>query len=332
MLAPLEVPQRDGPVIPATGEPAPIGTHLERLHRPLMRFSLPHAHPAVHLPPAQPAVAASTDQQLPTRSPGHGRDYPRMPHKGAIACPPGRVALPALHLPHEELPALAATAPRGQPRTIGAPGHTRDDPVMPRQPQQLRPIRCVPHIHVAIITPADQPRPVRTPGHATDPGRELTAHPTPRALRPVPHQHALQNSSAGQALPVRTPGHPIEEGVGAVEVPENLDTGPCGWLPEPDSIIPPGTCQPAPIGTPPHAGRGPAMAAQQFEWRPTLHLPDSHHGIRAATSQLGAVWTPGHVGEGGRVALEDPRALRTFDIPETQRAIATATEQAPRIG
>src|SRR6266516_3339942 len=57
MLATLEVPEHDGPVIPATGEPAPIGTHLERLHRPLMRFSLPHAHPAVHLPPAQPAVA-----------------------------------------------------------------------------------------------------------------------------------------------------------------------------------------------------------------------------------------------------------------------------------
>src|SRR5713226_2666518 len=135
MLATLQIPERDGPVLPATGQSASIGTHLERLHRPLMRFSLPHALPAVDLPPAQPAVAASTDKPLPTRSPGHGRDYPRMPHKGPITCPPGRVALPALHLPHEKLPALAAAATRGQPRTIGAPGHAYDDSIMPRQPQ-----------------------------------------------------------------------------------------------------------------------------------------------------------------------------------------------------
>src|SRR3989440_8214421 len=125
MLATVQVPDRDGPVLPATGQPASIGTQLERLDGPLMRFSLPHALPAVHLPPAQPAVAASTDKPLPTRSPGHGRGYPRMPHQGAIACitsppewVPGRVALPALHLPHEEPPALSAAAPRGQPRSI----------------------------------------------------------------------------------------------------------------------------------------------------------------------------------------------------------------------
>src|SRR5437660_1107039 len=142
MLAMLQIPDSDGPVIAAAGKPASIGTHLERLHRPLMRFLLPHALPAVHLPPAQPAVAASTDKPLPTGSPGHGRDCPRMPHQGAIACipslperVPGRVALPALHLPLEELPALAAATTRGQPRSIGAPGHARDDSMMPRQPQ-----------------------------------------------------------------------------------------------------------------------------------------------------------------------------------------------------
>src|SRR5947209_5477739 len=286
MLATLEIPEHDGPVLPAAGQPTPIGAHLERLNCPLMGFSHLYTLPALDLPPAHPPVTASTDKPLPARSPGHGRDYPRMPHQGAIACPPGRVALPALHLPHEELPALSlplAAATRGQPRSIGAEGHARDDSMMPRQPQQLRPIRCVPHIHVAIITPADQPRPVRTPGHATDPGRELAAQPALGARRHIPHQDALQNSSAGQALPVRTPGHPIEEGVGVVEVPENLDTGPGGWLPEPDSIIPPGTGQPTPIGTPPHAGHGPAMPAPHFECRPTARLPEAHRGIRAAT-------------------------------------------------
>src|SRR2546421_164823 len=36
MLATLEVPEVDGPVIAATGEPAAIGTDLERPHRSLM--------------------------------------------------------------------------------------------------------------------------------------------------------------------------------------------------------------------------------------------------------------------------------------------------------
>src|SRR5713226_70823 len=78
MLATLQIPERDGPVLPATGQSAPIGTHLERLHRPLMRFSLPHALPAMHLPPAQHPVTVSTEQQLSTESPGQRRDHPRM--------------------------------------------------------------------------------------------------------------------------------------------------------------------------------------------------------------------------------------------------------------
>src|SRR5450432_2023752 len=151
-----------------------------------MRLLYPHTLPTVDLPPAQPAVAASTDQHLPTRNPGYSRNYPWMPHKSAIPCLPGRVA-PPLYLPDEEFSAFSAAAPRGQPRPIGTPGHARNDSMMPRQPQQLRPIRCVPHIHVAIITPADQARPVRTPSHATDPGRGLTAHPAWGACRSVPY-------------------------------------------------------------------------------------------------------------------------------------------------
>src|SRR2546428_612224 len=51
MLATVQVPERDDPVLPTTGQSAAIGTHLERLHRPLMRSSHPHALPARHLPP-----------------------------------------------------------------------------------------------------------------------------------------------------------------------------------------------------------------------------------------------------------------------------------------
>src|SRR5205823_7992424 len=101
MLATLQIPERDGPVVTATGQTGAIGAHLERLHRPLMRFSHPHALPAVHLPPAHPAVTASTDHQLSTGSPGQRRDHPRMPRKGVHA-------LPAVGIPHDELPALSA--------------------------------------------------------------------------------------------------------------------------------------------------------------------------------------------------------------------------------
>src|SRR5438132_1255470 len=116
-LATVQVPERDDPVIPATGQRAAIGTHLERLDCPLMRFSLPHALPAVHLPPAHHPVTASSKHQLSTGSPGQRRDHPRMPHQGALACPPVEcrfiehvVALPAVGIPHEELPTVPAAA------------------------------------------------------------------------------------------------------------------------------------------------------------------------------------------------------------------------------
>src|SRR5260370_37127531 len=41
-LATVQVPERDAPVIPATGQRAAIGTHLERLDCPLLRLSHPH--------------------------------------------------------------------------------------------------------------------------------------------------------------------------------------------------------------------------------------------------------------------------------------------------
>src|SRR5258706_10895693 len=54
MLATLELPEHNSPVIPATGQLAAIGTHSDRVYRPLMRLSHPQALPAGHLPPAQP--------------------------------------------------------------------------------------------------------------------------------------------------------------------------------------------------------------------------------------------------------------------------------------
>src|SRR5437588_11298082 len=128
MLATLEIPDHDSPVIPATGQLDAIGTHFDRVYRPLMRLSHPHAAPAVNLPPAQPAVTAPTDQQLPTRVPGHGRERSGMSRQSAITCPPGRVMLSALRLPHEELSALSPTTSRGQPVSVRA--HARPHVVL----------------------------------------------------------------------------------------------------------------------------------------------------------------------------------------------------------
>src|SRR5207253_1122084 len=75
MLATLKAPEPDRSVLPAAGEPAAVGTHFERPHRSLMGFLHPHALQAVHLPPAQPAVTASTDHHHPRR--------PAAPHRGS---------------------------------------------------------------------------------------------------------------------------------------------------------------------------------------------------------------------------------------------------------
>src|SRR5437764_14635178 len=123
MLATMQVPEHDGPVIPATGQPAAIGTHVERLHGPLMRLLHPHTLSAVDLPPAQPAITASTDQHLPTRTPDHRKGHSGMPRQGSHP-------LPAVGIPHEQLPAVSAAAARGQPPAIGAPGHAPDSTLM----------------------------------------------------------------------------------------------------------------------------------------------------------------------------------------------------------
>src|SRR6266571_6656241 len=77
LLATVQIPEHNGSIIPAARQSAAIRTYLERLDGPLMRFSIPvpqtgfpHALPALHLPPAQHSVTASTEHQLSTRSPG----------------------------------------------------------------------------------------------------------------------------------------------------------------------------------------------------------------------------------------------------------------------
>src|SRR5436309_12678756 len=146
--------------------------------------------------------------RISTRAPGHGIDDTRMPRKGSHE-------LPALDIPHKQLPTASATATRGQPRPIRTPGDACDDPVMSRQTLEPRAIGGIPHIHVAIITPPDHLYAVWTPRHVTEPGREPTpnvgsarSHPTlvlhaywflwPAVARPVPMPYRTMLDQANQ--------------------------------------------------------------------------------------------------------------------------------------
>src|SRR5258708_9796619 len=119
VFAAVHIPEPDGPIIAATGEPVAIGTDLEGLHLPLMGFSHPQARSALHLPPAQPTVTASTEQPIPERMPGDCIEHTRQPLQGGQA-------LPTVGIPHEELPALSATTTGGQPPAVGTPDHAPD--------------------------------------------------------------------------------------------------------------------------------------------------------------------------------------------------------------
>src|SRR5260370_37924545 len=179
-MATLEVPEPDRSVIAATGEPAAIGTDLERLYDPLMRFSHPHARAARQVPPAQSTVTASTDQQLPDRVPGDGIDRPHQPLQGGQA-------LPAAGIPHDELPAVLAATPGGQLRAIGAPGHpTEPDGQLPPDPAKSA-CSHLPHQHATAQGGADhldsRPGPRREqrggPGRPYPPDRCWPPHPPP---------------------------------------------------------------------------------------------------------------------------------------------------------
>src|SRR5205085_9177202 len=118
------------PFIPATAQSAPIGTHSERLDRPLVPLPKCQALPALHVPPAHAPIAATTEQHRGVRTPGQRvHDRARLP--------PGLQALPTGHLPDEDLPtASSAPTATGQPRAIGTPGHAHDPATTPLESLQ----------------------------------------------------------------------------------------------------------------------------------------------------------------------------------------------------
>src|SRR6266699_5495186 len=248
MFATVQIPEGNGPVVPATGQPAPIGTHLEPLHRSLMRSPYPYALFALDIPPVKPPIAAPADQHRAGRTPGHGIDHSRMSRDAMHP-------FPALHIPHEQFPdvflPLAPTA-RGQLRPIGAPGHVVHSALMSRQSQKPRAVQGVPHIHDTIIAATGQPRPVPTPRHPAGQVCLLTDDPLTGACGHLPHLYLPPKAPTGQPLSVWAPRHAIEVGVRVVGVPHALPTGSGDHVPHLDEIIPPAVVQPPPIRTPSH--------------------------------------------------------------------------------
>src|SRR5260221_2181130 len=279
-FAAMHIPEPDGPIIAATGDSFAIGTDLEGLHLPLMGFSHEQARSARQVPPAQSAITASTEQPIPDRMPGDSIEHTRQPLQGGQA-------LPTVGVPHEELPALSATTTGGQPPPVGTPDHAPDGPVMSREAQELRALGGLPHRDVAIFPTADQARAIRAPGHAPDPGGVRLSDPTLGAVGHIPHAHPLQQGAAGQKLPVWTPGHPEEVGVGVVEVPQDLGTGSCSWVPDPDAPIPPTRGEQASIGAPRHAVHCPCMPPHPAGRPPALPPPAPNLAIGTARSGSG---------------------------------------------
>src|SRR2546429_665744 len=115
MFATLQVPERDSPIIAATGEPAAIGAHLECMHRALMGFSHLYALPAVlcwsHF--AHPA------RPRPFWPPGPGR-YPGPQQRPT---PPGGTRR---HLPHVHALQIGSAS---QLLPVRTPGHCEEDGV-----------------------------------------------------------------------------------------------------------------------------------------------------------------------------------------------------------
>src|SRR5438105_12487158 len=163
MFAALEIPDGDGTIIAATGQPLVIRAAPERQDRPLMGHAYPHALPTLQVPPAQPAITAATQQLCSGQTPG------QRVHEG-VWFAQAIEAFPTAHIPDEEFPLATAPAPTGQPRAIGAPCHAQDHATMPLQRSSKSAVGSPPQAHAAIIAATGQMRPVRTPLHTTDPG------------------------------------------------------------------------------------------------------------------------------------------------------------------
>src|SRR5712692_1726829 len=329
MLAALQLPDVDSAIVPATGERAAIGTHLERLDCPLVRPARVHALSALDVPPAEHTVAATADQHRTGRTPSERiHDLAQFAQGVQALSTVGSAA----GTPDEELSTASTSATTGQARPIRAPGHAHNHTTMPLQAGLLRSGEGLPQDDAAIVAATGQLRSIWTPRHPTDRGWLPMTNPLVDACAHFPHLHLLLIAPTGQKLSIWTPRYAEEGGIDVVGAAQGLHTSFCGRVPHLDGIVQPTACQPPPIRTPRDSIRHPTVAAQQPGRGPAITLPNGHQCIGACTGKPGAIRVPGHVVERDRVALDNSRTLAALHVPYPQGAIFTATEQAVAIG
>src|SRR5205085_7150869 len=91
-------------------------------------------------------------------------------------------AFSTLHFPDEDLSAVSAPTPAGQPRPFGTPGHAHDYASMPSQLLEQCAVGSLPQAHAAIIATTGQAHAIRTPAPPPNPARRLR----PPTHPPVP--------------------------------------------------------------------------------------------------------------------------------------------------
>src|SRR5258708_28614786 len=160
MLGALQLPDVDSAIVPATGERAAIGTHLERLDCPLVRPARVHALSALDVPPAEHTVAATADQHRASRIPSERiHDLAQFAQGVQALSTVGSAA----GTPDEELSTASTSATTGQARPIRAPRHAHDHAPMPLHPDKLRAVGGPPQDDPPTVPPPRQPPPPAPP-------------------------------------------------------------------------------------------------------------------------------------------------------------------------
>src|SRR5260370_25225658 len=194
MLAALQLPDVDSAIVPATGQRAAIGTHLERLDCPLVRPAGVHALSSLDVPPAEHTVAATADQHRAGRTPGERiHDLAQFAQRVQELSTVGSAA----GTPDEELSTASPSATAGQARPIRAPGHAHAHATMPLQAGLLRSVGGLPQDDAAIVAATGQSPPVWAPRPTTDRGWLPPAHPPAGACAHFPPLHPLPIAPAG---------------------------------------------------------------------------------------------------------------------------------------
>src|SRR5713226_5439095 len=129
-----------------------------------------HALSALDVPPAEHAVAATTDQHHAGRTPRERiHDLAQFAQRVQELSPVGSAA----GTPDEELSTASTSATTGQVRSIWTPRHTADRGWLPTAHPPANACVHFPHLHLLLIAPTGQKPAIWTPLYAEEGGVEV---------------------------------------------------------------------------------------------------------------------------------------------------------------